>query len=420
LKRRTFLFGALGAGAALWIGRPRDQGAPYDAYFRSLNDELKQNGPMHPCMVVDLDLLDANIAALRRSIRAPKRYRVVAKSLPSPKLIGYVSAKAATDRIMSFHQPFLNRVTEAFPATDVLLGKPMPARSARIFYDELRGSFDPSRQLQWLIDTPERLQQYLELARGLRTKLRTSIEIDVGLHRGGVASNQALDAILGQIAGNPERLELAGFMGYDPHVVKLPRALGSVEHFFRESLAAYQGFVDFTRRQYPALWREDLVLDGAGSPTYRLHEAETLVNDLSVGSALVKPTDFDVQTLSEHVPAAFIATPVLKTSEGVVIPGMEGMSKIFSWWDPNRRRTFFIYGGYWKAKYESPHGLRQNDLYGHSSNQEMANGSLAVDIGVDDHVFLRPTQSESVFLQFGDLVIVRGGRIVDRWPVLQA
>ncbi|MGH7896930.1 MAG: DSD1 family PLP-dependent enzyme, partial [Candidatus Binatia bacterium] len=95
-------------------------------------------------------------------------------------------------------------------------------------------------------------------------------------------------------------------------------------------------------------------------------------------------------------------------------------SRVFSWWDPNRCRTFFIYGGYWKAKYASPPGLRANDLYGHSSNQEMVNGSLAIDIGPDDHVFLRPTQSESVFLQFGDLVILRGGRIVDRWPVLQA
>ncbi|MGH7898452.1 MAG: alanine racemase, partial [Candidatus Binatia bacterium] len=318
MKRRTFLFAAVGAGAVLWMGRPRDEGAPYDAYFRSLNEELKNNGPMRPCMVVDLDLVDANIAALRRSIRAPKHFRVVAKSLPSPKLIAYVAEKAATSRVMSFHQPFLNRIAEAYPASDVLLGKPLPVGSARIFYGELRGAFDPSRQLQWLIDTPDRMRQYRELAEGLRTKLRVSIEIDVGLHRGGVGSEQALDAILRQIAEHPERLELAGFMGYDPHVVKLPRVLGSVEDFFRQSIAAYQGFVDFTRRRYAALWRDDLVLNGAGSPTYRLHEAETLLNDLSVGSALVKPTDFDVETLGEHVPAAFIATPVLKASEGVV------------------------------------------------------------------------------------------------------
>ena len=71
------------------------------------------------------------------------------------------------------------------------------------------------------------------------------------------------------------------------------------------------------------------------------------------------------------------------------------------------------------ARYTSPSGLRTNPLYGHSSNQEMVNGSAATGLAVDDHVFLRPTQSEAVLLQFGDLLTVRGGRLQDRWPVLQ-
>jgi D-serine deaminase-like pyridoxal phosphate-dependent protein len=32
-------------------------------------------------------------------------------------------------------------------------------------------------------------------------------------------------------------------------------------------------------------------------------------------------------------------------------------------------------------------------------------------------MFLRPTQSEFVMLQFGDLLAVADGEIVDRWPV---
>jgi D-serine deaminase-like pyridoxal phosphate-dependent protein len=34
-----------------------------------------------------------------------------------------------------------------------------------------------------------------------------------------------------------------------------------------------------------------------------------------------------------------------------------------------------------------------------------------------DHVFLRPRQSESVFLQFGDLAVFDGRRIDAAWPV---
>ena len=55
-------------------------------------------------------------------------------------------------------------------------------------------------------------------------------------------------------------------------------------------------------------------------------------------------------------------------SNGLVLPGLEGLSGAISWWDPNQARTFFLYGGYWMAKYESPKGLRSNPLFGHSSN----------------------------------------------------
>jgi D-serine deaminase-like pyridoxal phosphate-dependent protein len=47
----------------------------------------------------------------------------------------------------------------------------------------------------------------------------------------------------------------------------------------------------------------------------------------------------------------------------------------------------------------------------------MLNAPADIAIDVDDYVFLRPTQSESVMLQFGDLLVLRRGEIVHRWPV---
>lgn len=421
MKRRGFLLGAAGLAAmgAGFLARPRDAGAPYDDYFRGLNDELARNGPMRPCMLLDLDRLDHNIGVLRESIRAPKQYRVVAKSLPSSKLIEYVFKKADTRCLMAFHQPFLNEQARRFPDADILLGKPLPARSAALFYQDHRGRFDPARQLQWLIDTPERLQQYLALALKLNTRLRINIEIDVGLHRGGVRDNEELDAVLALLQRNPERLEFAGFMGYDPHVVKLPRLAGSRAGLFAAVLRRYRGFVDYARERYPGLWSERVTLNGAGSPTYRLYENDRLVNDLAAGSGLVKPVDFDLDTLSGHVPAVFIATPVLKVTDGLQLPELDGLSRILRGWDPNRRRGFFIYGGYWKARPESPTGLRTSGLYGRSSNQELLTGSRQIELAPDDQVFLRPAQSEGVMLEFGDLVVVRSGKMVDVWPTLK-
>lgn len=423
MKRRTVLLGGVGlaVGGAL-LSRPKDNGAPYNDYFRTLNEELKKNGPMRPSLVIDLDRLDHNIDLVKASVaRVPNRhYRIVEKSLPCAGLIDYVAKRAGTNRLMSFHQPFLNIDAQTRPDSDLLVGKPLPVRSAEIFYKQHKGSFDPSRQLQWLIDTPEHLAQYLELAKGLGTKLRINIEIDVGLHRGGVNNEETLGAMLQTIEANPQHLEFAGFMGYDPHAgMAVPSILGTHEELFARGMAIYQRFADYARNQHPKLWNDKLTLNAAGSPTYHLHEAETLSNDISVGTGLLKPTHYDLDTLATHVPAVYIATPVLKSTGPVKIPALDDKSKIFSWWDVNQRETFFIYGGYWMAEYESPKGLQINTTYGRSTNQEIANASSAVGLKVDDQVFLRPTQSEFVLLQFGDLLAVRGGKIVDRWPVYQ-
>ncbi len=420
MKRRHFVLGAaVAAVAGGWWLRPSDRGGPYSEYFRSLNEELKAHGPMRPVMLIDLDRLDHNIDVVMQSVRrGGKHLRLVEKSLPSPGLLAYIAKRAGTARLMSFHQPFLNHDVLVFSEADILMGKPLPVRSAELFYQTHKGRFDPARQLQWLLDTPERLQHYLALAQGLGTRLRVNIELDVGLHRGGISDNAVLGQMLTLISANPQHLEFAGFMGYDPFVgMGVPGILGTPQALFDQVMQRYNGHVDFTRQQFAGLWREGLTLNTAGSPSYRIHEQEQLSTEVSVGTALLKPTHYDLPSLSEHVPAAFIATPVLKRTGPVEIPALDGKSRVFSWWDANQRETFFIYGGNWMAQFESPQGLQSNELFGRSSNQEMVNGSPAVQLNIDDQVFLRPTQSEFVLLQFGDLLAVRGGKIVETWPV---
>ena len=48
----------------------------------------------------------------------------------------------------------------------------------------------------------------------------------------------------------------------------------------------------------------------------------------------------------------------------------------------------------------------------------MYNGSPDTALQVDDQLFLRPTQSEFVLLQFGDLAVWKDGAIQDWWPPL--
>lgn len=417
VSRRKLLAGGALAGLATWLLKPGDRGQSHAPYFEQLSEQLRNAGLATPRLVIDSARLNANIDTLTRHIGTRFHYRVVAKSLPSVPLLAHIMARAKTHRLMVFHQPFLNQVAQQLPHADVLMGKPMPVQAAHNFYrahGRSASTFNPSTQLQWLVDTPERLAAYGALADTLQQPLCINIELDVGLHRGGVTDLAQLDHLIAQINAHPY-LQLSGLMGYEPHIVKLP---GSALHWLQKAQQRYTAAVHRLTDHFSGDQVAAMTLNCGGSPTYQLYNrGQWAFNELAAGSCLVKPTDFDIPTLADHQPASFIAAPVLKRGHDTQIPGIN-LGKLQAWWNPNKAQSFFTYGGYWKAKPESPKGLSNNALYGRSTNQEMYNGSRSIQLNVDDWIFLRPTQSEFVFLQFGQLVNLENGQKPVFWPIL--
>ncbi|MBX9642582.1 MAG: alanine racemase [Novosphingobium sp.] len=377
----------------------------HDAYFKGLSEALKRAGLMRPTLVIDRARLSANIAAIRKSTDAARLpLRVVAKSLPSPRLLETIMTGMGTQRLMVFSAEMLLQLLPLHPEADYLFGKPLPVS------EFLRVADKAGPRVQWLIDTPERLTQYIEAAKARGIALRANFEIDVGLHRGGFADPQALAAAVrqAQAAG----IEVAGLMGYEPHVPKMP----SPDKAYASAQNGYSAAIDML--QGAGLDPAKLTLNSAGSPTFRRHCKGTVANEVSVGSAFVKPGDFELDDLADLQPAAWIATPVIKASPDQALPGVEALSGALHWWDRNTQRGFFIHGGHWLAKPASPPGLQYSKLFGRSSNQELLTGSKRIDLRPDDHVFLRPDQSEALLLQFGDLALYDGNEIADMWPTL--
>ena len=250
----------------------------------------------------------------------------------------------------------------------------------------------------------------IEAAKARGITLRANFEIDVGLHRGGFADPQVLAAAVRQ--AQAAKIEIAGLMGYEPHVPKMP----SPDKAYAGAQGAYAAAIEVLKGA--GVDPAKLTLNSAGSPTFRRHCKGTVANEVSVGSAFVKPGDFDYDDLSDLQPAAFIATPVIKASKDQALPGVEALSGAMHWWDRNSQRGFYIHGGHWLAKPVSPSGLEYSRLFGRSSNQELLTGSKLVELKPDDHVFLRPDQSEALFLQFGDIAVYDGNNIAEIWPTL--
>ena len=417
LSRRQLMMatglGAVATGIAL---KPSDQGAPHNAYFLAVSQALAKAGLAQPTLIIDQQALDHNIQQVKQATAAHKLpVRLVVKSLPSLDLLNYLSQQLNSQRFMVFNLPMLTTVTQAYPQGDFLLGKPL---TALVVQEWLRVESNRAAlpHIQWLIDSPQRLTEYSELAKQFNVQLRVSLEIDVGLHRGGFVDVGELKQVVQTIKSNPQ-LQLAGLMGYEAHVGKLPTILNMQQKAWDHFKNTYQQAISIlTEAGYEP---QKLILNAGGSPTYTLHAKGTVANEVAVGTAFVQPCDFDLATLNQHKAACFIATPVLKAVNPALIPAIEWADGLRRWWDVNNEQGYFIHGGHWLAKPVSPQGLALSGLYGRSSNQELWLGSSSQHLQVNDYVFFRPQQSEAVFLQFGDIVVFdnQQKQISQHWPV---
>ena len=410
--RRALLIsgGALALGTVgLLAARPAEGGGMHDPYFAGLSAALKRAGLMRPVLVIDRSRLDANITAIRASVdKAGLPLRIVAKSLPSPQLLEAVMQGMNSRRLMVFSAEMLMQLDPLHQLVTFLMGKPLPVSEFVRVADKAGPDF--VALVQWLIDTPERLGQYIQAAKARGLVLNINFEIDVGLHRGGLSGPHALAGAVSQdLRRGSAGASLLAILSHSP---KMP----SPDTAYASAQTAYAAMIGVLKEA--GLDPAALTLNSAGSPTFRRHCAMTVANEVSVGSAFVKPGDFDYPDLADLQAAAFIATPVIKASADQILPGVEKLSGAMHWWDRNSQRGFYIHGGHWLAKPLSPPGLEYSRLFGRSSNQELLTGSRNVSLRPDDHVFLRPDQSEALFLQFGDIAVYDGGEISTFWPTL--
>lgn len=379
------------------------------AYFTALDTALKAAGTTGATLVIDRDRLDANLDLLLQDIPKGMALRVVAKSLPCPALLARVMDRARTDRLMTFNLPMLRQIADQFPKARQMLGKPLSDAAIEAFV-----ASDPRPHgVTWLIDSPERMARAASIVGAKGATLDVALELDIGLHRGGMAPGAELASALDILRAAPQ-LRFAGLMGYEPHIPKIPTLFG-----WRDRLLAraWDGYRAARTQVIDALGpeaTEGAIYNAGGSPTYRLYSDLSVANELAAGSVLLKPSDFDTPLLADHQPAVFIAAPVLKGPIPTRMPGLEALPV-----RPSRAQTVFIQGGKWMATPVHPAGLQPNPTYGRSSNQEMLNGRH-IPMAAGDFVMLRPTQSEAILTHFGPIAIYADGKIVDHWDVFPA
>lgn len=366
------------------------------AYFNALIQAVETAGLHHPVLVLDYERLRANLNTLRNRLPAQVALRLADKSLPVPDLLALGFETFGTERVMSFHLPLTERVLKRFPTVQALMGKPMPVRAAADFL----ANCPNADRVTWLIDNAETLAAYHALAIDLGVPLRIAFEVDIGLGRGGFRSVDELRSCQGAI--NNAHLIPVGLMGYEAHVNALPGILGGGKTAQEQAMKRLQRFAECL----PPEQRQ--IINTGGSSTILGLPGDGPANDFTLGSLLVKPSDFDQAINSEIQPALFIVTPVLKTCDHV-LPGHPRLSRVLRATTMIRDRIAFCYGGKWMAKPVHPAGLSPSPFFAASSNQHGL--CLPRHAEQASHIVFRPTQSEAVLQQFSSLQLLEGGKI---------
>lgn len=395
---------------------PALEGLPDGPWFAQVASDLTAATLGSPQIVIDLDRLDHNADEIVRGVGAD-RYRIVEKSLPSLELLSYVSERTGSQRFMVMHFPFLPDILRAFRDADVMAGKPQPIAAVR----QVFAAFAPvehagiAARVRFLADSVARAQELVALAQELGVVLQIAVDIDVGLHRGGVRRPSALPPVLKVIADNPDRAVFAGMLGYDGHVPETPSGPGLEQSAalatWRSATATYESFVDVVKTDFPELWRDDLVINSGGTQTYSLYTRGP-VNDVSCGGGMLRPGAYANTFISALQPAIFLAAPVIATFDTLELPFVKALSEsLFA-----DQHGFTMYGGGWPAAIVWPPGVDAapivSDTPGRHQvpNQSWMTAPKSLNVAPGDWIFHHPAEADAMF-QFQYIRLVRGGRL---------
>ena len=227
-----------------------------------------------PALVLDLDALERNIAAmqtfarskgvaLRPHVKTHKSVEVARRQLAAGA-IGFSAATLGEARALV-----------AAGLRGVLITSPI-VPAAKI--DALMALNRKATDLMVVVDSPSNLAALEAAASNAGTPLGVVIDLDVGLQRTGADSVQSAVALARQIIASP-RLRLRGIQGYAGH---LQHVISATER--RQTSNEALASLGVLRDQIRALGSEANIVSGGGTGTYDIDSDGGVLTELQVGS----------------------------------------------------------------------------------------------------------------------------------------
>lgn len=390
-------------------------------------DRLKRliAGERLPLMLVDLDVLDANVQRLSRIASAHgKTLRVASKSLRVPDLLKRVCKTGGEHfrGVMCFSVEEC-RLLASEGLDDLLVAYPTVQPS------DLRLAWEVTQQgktITLMIDSATHVEilsrfwrERSSAGNGARP-LRVCIDMDlsyrpIGMHlgvqRSPVRSREDFSALLDVVLAAPE-LRLAGVMGYEAQIAGLgernPFAplLNPVKRRIKE-----RSIRDVAERRgaVAALLKERGVriefFNGGGTGSIRTTSEEEWLTEVTAGSGFLQSHLFDYYAANENQPAFCFALQVTRSSQPDHVTCQSG--------------GFIASGPIHADKAPAPflpHGLKPTpgEGFGEVQTPLRVPPELHGKLRPGDPVFFRPAKAGEIAERFNEYLLKRGDQLVGR------
>ena len=372
-----------------------------------------------PAVIVDMDLLDQNIARMVEIASSHgKTLRLATKSVRVPKLIHYILEKGGRffRGLMCYSaQEALALMKEGLD--DFLVAYPSVAE---IDFVALRTCMEAGRRVCLMIDEPEHLALIEKFWKG-QTPLPVCIDVDMsyrpffGLHlgvkRSPIRTLPQFGALVDAVKHNP-KVRLSGVMGYEaqiagltdksPFTWALNPLICLMKWLSRKDVAK--------RREEIAMWLQarDLPLDffnGGGTGSLSSTSRERHITEVTAGSGFLQSHLFDYYVENRNAPAFVYALAVTRIPEPGFVTCQSGGFLGSGAVGRDKAPIVFL-----------PEGIKPTATEGFGEVQTPFTEAHNVHLKLGDPVFLRPAKAGEIAERFTHYLLKRGNRIVDRVP----
>lgn len=385
--------------------------------------ELLRNEPL-PVMVVDLDILDANVGRLSRiASDHGKQLRVASKSVRVPDLLRHIVDVGGPHfrGLMCFSLPEARLLAE-YDFDDLLIAYPTVQASDLEIAWELT---QRGKTVTLMVDSPPHVAILADFwerrsAGAVRTPLALCIDLDmswrpsgmhIGAQRSPVRTVQDLQTVIEAIEAQPA-VRLAGLMGYEAQIAGLGDANPFAPLLNPAKRLIKQRSTQDVRRKRQAIARllesRNIRLDffnGGGTGSIRTTTEEDWITEVAAGSGFLQSHLFDYYASNANQPAFCFALQVTRSSQPDHVTCQSGGFIASGPTEPDKAPVPFL-----------PEGLKptKGEAFGEVQTPLIVPPSLRGQLQPGDPVFFRPAKAGEIAERFNEYLLKRGNEIVGR------